>query len=66
VSRVKVKFSSPFSSGDIVARGGEELEITKDQAAYFIGRGLCEMVKDNKAVSTANLQKQGHTATKKR
>jgi hypothetical protein len=66
MSKVKVKFSSPFSSGNIVARGGEELEVTKDQAAYFIGKGLCEMVNNEKVVNTANLQKQGHTAAKKR
>lgn len=66
MSKVKVKFSSPFSSGNIVARGGEEIELTKDQAAYFISHNLCEIVNDTKAINTANLQKQGRTATKQR
>jgi hypothetical protein len=66
MSKVKVIFSSPFSSGDIVTRGGEEIEITKDQAAYFIGRSLCEIVNNKEAVQKADLRKQGHTATKKR
>jgi hypothetical protein len=66
MSKVKVKFSSPFSSGSIVTRGGEEIEITKDQASFFMNRGLCEMVNDNKVANTANLQKQGRIATKKR
>jgi hypothetical protein len=66
MSKVKVIFSSPFSSGDIVTRGGEEIEITKDQAAYFIGRSLCEIVNNKEAVQKADLRKQGQTATKKR